>query len=571
LPILYNDMYILELKNIEKKFILKDVDNPYFGSEIYALKDINIKVQPGQIIGLIGRNGSGKTTLLNIIAGITSPTSGEIKINGKVSCLISLGVGFQNELSGRENIYLNASLLGMSKSEIKNKFNEIVKFSELKSFLDLPLHSYSQGMKMRLAFSVAINVDFDILLIDEIISVGDISFQKKCFEKIESFKKEGKTMIVASQSMELIERLCDRVILLEKGELIKYSEPKEAIENYLAILAEKKFFELYPHISTIDKIKWWAKKEEWGTRLGSGGAQITNVEILNAQDKNTDTFNPGEAMKVKVDFIVKRRIREPHFGVAIFREDGVYCYGPNTSFDGYRFEEIKEGKGYFTITYKKLNLMPGDYRISVGIWDKLENYPFDYLPGFYKFQIIGNNDSNALLNLEYKWDSKNLDFLNEPLDLNKEIKKIVYNLNEYWGKQFGDNKIIRRIDLVDKKGLLRDSFSYNETLIVDVELEDKVYLEKPFFIWVGIFRDDGVYCHGAFRKLAEKEREIRIIYPHIKLLTGRYYISSVIFNEGMLILDCCHGIYHFEIYTHRKDHGTVYIEHKWKWGFDGKI
>jgi len=566
-------MYILELKNITKKFILKDADNSYFGSEIYALKDINIKVQPGQIVGLIGRNGSGKTTLLNIIAGIMRPTLGEIKINGKVSCLISLGVGFQNELSGRENIYLNASLLGMTKDEIKNKFNDIVEFSELESFLDLPLHSYSQGMKMRLGFSVAINVDFDILLIDEIISVGDISFQKKCFEKIEYFKRQGKTMIIASQSMDLIERLCDKVILLEKGELIKYSEPKEAIENYLAILAEKKFSELYPRRVAVDITKWWAKKEEWGIRRGSGGAQITKVEILNAQDKNTDTFNSGESMKVKVDFIINRRVYEPHFGVAIFREDGVYCYGPNTYFDGYRFEEIKEGKGYFTIIYKKLNLMPGDYRISVGIWDKTENYPFDYLPGFYKFKIIGDNGTYALLNLNYKWINKNGEFKIDLKNLYNNFKKIIFNLDKYSNEFFEKNsKIkIKKINLKDKKGLFKDSFDYDDTLIVEIELDYNGFIEKPYFIWIGIFREDGIYCHGVFRKLTTEERKISILYPRIKLLRGRYHISSIIFNEDMSILDCCYGICYFEIYTHKKDHGTVYIEHEWSWEFNGKI
>jgi len=177
-------------------------------TEFWALRNINIEIEQGKVIGIIGRNGAGKTTLLNILAGISTPTIGEVKINGQVSSLLTLGAGFQDELTGKENIYLNASILNINRDEIKKKYRSIVEFSELDGFLDYPLRAYSQGMRLRLGFSVAIHMDFDIILTDEILSVGDVSFQKKCFDKIEDFRKQGKTMVIISQNLDIINRIC---------------------------------------------------------------------------------------------------------------------------------------------------------------------------------------------------------------------------------------------------------------------------------------------------------------------------------------------------------------------------
>lgn len=246
-------MKIIRLENVGKKFILPHQGDGIVGNifpklssqktteEFWALRDINMEIDEGRVIGIIGRNGAGKSTLLNIIAGICVPSEGKIEINGKVSSLLTLGAGFQDELSGKENIYLNASILGMRKEEIKRKFRQIVDFSELDGFLDVPIQTYSQGMRMRLGFSVAIHIDFDILAIDEIISVGDVSFQKKCYEKIIDFKRQGKTMVITTQSLDIIERICDEVFLLENGKLEMQGEPEFAIGRYLKLLDEKKF------------------------------------------------------------------------------------------------------------------------------------------------------------------------------------------------------------------------------------------------------------------------------------------------------------------------------------------
>ncbi len=245
-------MKAIKLKNVGKKFILTHqqdgvterilhpLSSKKTASELWALRGINMELNNGQVVGIIGRNGAGKSTLLNILAGISQPTVGRVEVNGRVSCLLTLGAGFQEELTGKENIYLNASILGMSNREIKKKYDSIVEFSELKEFLDVPLRIYSQGMKMRLGFSIATSINFDIILIDEIISVGDGSFQRKCFERMADFKRQGKTMVITLHSLDYIERVCDEVFLLEEGELIASGSAIEIVNRYRRLLNENR-------------------------------------------------------------------------------------------------------------------------------------------------------------------------------------------------------------------------------------------------------------------------------------------------------------------------------------------
>jgi ABC-type polysaccharide/polyol phosphate transport system ATPase subunit len=247
---------IISLENVSKKFFLSRQGDgllghflPNFSSrksaeEFWALKGINMEIEEGKVVGVIGRNGSGKTTLLNILAGISQPSEGKARIRGRTSSLLTVGAGFHNELTGKENIYLNASILGMSDREIREKFKDIVSFSELNGFIDVPIKTYSTGMQLRLGFSIATQVDFDILLVDEVISVGDVSFQKKCFEKIIEFKKQGKTMVIVTQAMEVVERLCDQAILLEGGKVEFQGDPEYVISRYLKLLEERSFSEV---------------------------------------------------------------------------------------------------------------------------------------------------------------------------------------------------------------------------------------------------------------------------------------------------------------------------------------
>lgn len=239
----------IRLDNVGKKFnlihhkdgapfanILPQVFGHNESEEFWALKGINMEVESGKVAGIIGRNGSGKSTLLNIVSGVMNYTEGSMVLGGRVSSLLTLGAGFQDDLSGKENIYVNGAILGMGRREINEKYGGIVAFSELDGFLDVPIRTYSQGMNMRLAFSIAIHMDFTILAIDEILSVGDVAFQKKCYERIVDFKRQGKTMLIVSQSMDIIERLCDEAYLLEDGRLVESGDPEFVVGRYMQLL-----------------------------------------------------------------------------------------------------------------------------------------------------------------------------------------------------------------------------------------------------------------------------------------------------------------------------------------------
>jgi len=561
----------IKLENVSKKFTLihqRDRTNKGLFSasfpgqkvatEFWALKDINMEVEEGKVFGIIGRNGAGKSTLLNILAGISVPTSGKVEINGKVSSILTLGAGFHDELSGRENIYLNSSILNISRDEINKKYRSIVEFSELDGFLNYPLKAYSQGMRLRLGFSVAVHLDFDILLVDEIFSVGDVAFQKKCFDKIEEYRKEGKTMVITSQSLDVIDRICEEVILLENGEIIQKGSPQKAIAGYLEVLEKKKLSDTFKQRYCTSR--WWADKRSWDNDEGSKEARITGVSIYNFYGQEIHRLRRGDKLKVKIEFVVKEEISDPHFGVAIFREDGVYCYGPNTQLDGYRIDKLRRGQGFFSIEFKSLCLGPGKYRLSIAIWDKNELWAYHYHAGCYKFEIVGENKTAQLLDLKY---------ICEPDKGQKKFK--IFNFKEpdlFLDFDHHQNQVvvsdieISSIDLSDVWGRAKDSFSFGEDVKIHIKLE---LSHKPldYYIWIGLFRNDDVYCHGVSKKL--RAEEITLTYPELPLLTGEYYFSIGIWGKDhKRPLLYQHKAAVFSMSFIGEDHGTVFLEHSWK-------
>jgi ABC-type polysaccharide/polyol phosphate transport system ATPase subunit len=572
-------MQTIRLENLGKKFILSHHNyheekmakgfSPSFPvhlirqkitNEFWALRGINMEIEQGKVIGIIGRNGAGKSTLLNILAGISTPTVGKIEVNGRISNLLTLGAGFQDELTGKENIYLNSSILGMTHIEVNKKYRSIIEFSELDGFLDYPLQAFSQGMRLRLGFSIAVHMDFDILLIDEIFSVGDVSFQKKCFDKIEEFRKQGKTMIIVTQALDVIERICEEAFLLENGEIAEKGHPQKVINRYLELLEEKKLPETFQR--RYSKVKWWADKRFWDKKEGSKEVRIIDVFTYNSRGKKTDRFKPGEKVTVKVHFIVKKEIEEPHFGIAIFREDGVYCYGPNTSFDGQQIDRLNKGTGFFSIEYKSLLLMPGKYRFSAAIWDKDEVWAYDYHVGFYKFEIIGHNEGAQLLNLKYKCNSNYL--WQKFKILHPEKIDTFFNLNYQPQDQVKSYDMeILSIELLDLSNNPKFIFNTGDDLKIRLRFN---YFKEPqdHYMWLGLFRSDDVYCHGLSKKL--KGEVVDLTYPNLPLLTGEYYLSVGIWKRNQkepLLYQ--HRPIVFNISFLGEDHGTVYLEHSWKW------
>ncbi len=563
-------MNIIRLENVGKKYIITHqsggATRGFFYSfpgnkiatEFWALRNINMEIEKGKVVGIIGRNGAGKSTLLNILAGVSSSTVGSVEINGRASSLLTLGAGFQDELTGKENIFLNSSILGMSRSEINKNYRHIVEFSELDGFLDSPLQTYSQGMRLRLGFSVAIYMDFDILLIDEILSVGDVSFQKKSFDKIDEFKKQGKTMIITTQALNIIERICDETYLLENGELVQKGDSQKVTARYLELLKERNLPEAFQRRHA--RLTWWADKRFWDKKEGSKEARIVKVKTYNANKKETNLFKAGERIRIEASFVVDETIDDPHFGVAIFREDGAYCYGPNTLLDGHKIAKLNKGKGFFSIEYKSLTLRPGAYRFSVAIWDKSEIWAYDYHVGFYRFEIIGENDNAQLLGLEYRWEPESWwQKFKIPQSGNKEA---LSPLNIQKQRDILSPHIeLASMELLDSADNLKTIFKTGEDIRIRLRLK---YLKEPrdYYLWLGLFRSDDVYCHGASKRL--KEEESLLIYPNIPLLVGDYYLSVGIWKKDQKKpLFYKHEAQHFKMSFLGQDHGTVYLEHSW--------
>jgi lipopolysaccharide transport system ATP-binding protein len=364
------------------KSLLKKVFRPnsiLSGSDLFwALRHIDLEIQKGEFFGIIGENGSGKSTLLKTIAGILRPDEGVVHVKGKIGALLELGAGFHPDLTGRENIYLNGSILGMKKSEIDAIFDKIVSFSELEQFLDLPVKSYSSGMKVRLGFSVASFIEPQILIIDEALAVGDAMFQMKCFSKINEFIKDGKTILLVSHNTEHVQRFCNRVLLLSKGEPVGIAPPLEMINKYKEITAASKERsdktsvyltgkEKHPIMGEVDLCLKRPGYNNAEYRYGNQRAQIIDFELYNNNGRKKTTFLTGEL--VRFIFIVKVQdyINTPIIGIALRTKDGFELYTLNTIMKETVVGPFKKGdliRAEFTI---RLNLISGDYFLTAGI------------------------------------------------------------------------------------------------------------------------------------------------------------------------------------------------------------
>jgi ABC-type polysaccharide/polyol phosphate transport system ATPase subunit len=281
-------------------------------TEVWALRDVSLQAEPGEALGLVGRNGSGKTTLLRLLSGIFSPTSGRVAAGGRIGSLLELGAGFHPDFSGRENVYLNGSIHGLSRARIRELMDEIVAFAELERFIDLPVRTYSSGMYMRLGFSVAAHIEADILLLDEVFAVGDEDFQRKCFAKIAEFKRRGGTIVFVSHDARAVERLCDRAVLLRQGEVAFDGTTREAIARYRRLLAEER---------SPDELA--AGLREWG----SGEARIVSVRLLDLEGDERKQFASGEPLVVELVVASDASVAPPLVSLELRDDDGVVLAG----------------------------------------------------------------------------------------------------------------------------------------------------------------------------------------------------------------------------------------------------
>ncbi|MCI8962655.1 MAG: ABC transporter ATP-binding protein [Eubacterium sp.] len=369
-----------------------------------VLKDISFQVKKGEAVGLIGHNGCGKSTTLKLLTRIMYPDAGEIKMSGRVSSLIELGAGFHEDMSGRENIYINASIFGLSRKEIDERMEAIINFSELQEFIDNPVRTYSSGMYMRLAFSVAINVDADILLVDEILAVGDVNFQAKCFNRLREIKGQGTTIVIVSHSMDQIEQICDRSIWIHEGDIRRQGRPRDVHPEYLDFMGEKRQerAEKEKEEAPQEKTEPIAKEEK---RWGNGDARIRKVMILDRDGRERSVIKTDEQVTISIKYEIKNTVEDAVIGIGFFRSDGVQCYGTNTRIDKLpEFKLVRDGVAEVKIA--SLNLIPGQYLLDVAIESQI-GIAVDYFREAYRFEVFSDVSDVGVARIAHQWNISN--------------------------------------------------------------------------------------------------------------------------------------------------------------------
>ena len=376
---------VIEFDNVSKRFTLhkeerKTIQERVIGlvrrrppaNAFWALRDVDFRVSQGQSLGLVGHNGAGKSTALKLITRILEPSSGSVRTRGRIAALLELGSGFHPDLSGRDNLFLYGSLMGVGQREMQGKLPEIAAFADIGDFLDTEIKHYSSGMYTRLAFAVATAVDPDILITDEVLAVGDEAFQRKCMERIYGFRRAGKTIIFVSHALDVVRSLCDVAVWLDHGRQMASGPAGKVIDAYLADVNRQEQERLAaehpgdtPPADTANPF-----------RRGSREVEITRVQLLNASGEERGVFQTGEQLTVRLHYTAHIRVEEPVFGLGIYHESGTWLTGPNTGFDELRIPVV-DGPGQIDYCIPALALNTGRYQVSAAVVDRTQSHIFD--------------------------------------------------------------------------------------------------------------------------------------------------------------------------------------------------
>ena len=421
---------VIDVRNVKKKFrVYRDRGNTLKERFLFArrrrykehwvLNGISFEVKRGEAIGLIGENGCGKSTTLKMLTKILYPDEGTIEMKGRVSSLIELGAGFHPDLSGRENIYTNASIFGLSRKEIDRRLEDIIAFSELEAFIDDPVRTYSSGMYMRLAFAVAINVDADILLIDEILAVGDAAFQAKCFRKLQEIKARGTTIVIVSHSMSQLEMICDRSIWIADGLVKQQGKPRDVHPRYMEWMSrknqqeEKKQDEKKQEEKDQEGITEEEQEQKDSTetdsqgnlkRWGSGEARMTGVKVIGADGKECSDFSPWDPFTIHIDYTAQRQLDDAVIGLAIYRSDGALIYGTNTLIDTSEPVTLLP-EGTIDLKVDGLPAANGSYTIDLAL-HKPDGFNYDFWRDICIIRIADRVQTPGEIALSHQWDVK---------------------------------------------------------------------------------------------------------------------------------------------------------------------
>ncbi len=409
LSALTTDQSIIELTNISveyrvpqeqigtfKEYFIRLMEGKVKHRTFNALNKVSLSVNRGEVFGLIGHNGAGKSTLLKLVAKVIRPSRGRVVVKGRVAPLLEVGAGFHPELTGRENIFLNGAMLGFSHEEMLEKFPRIVEFSELGDFIDAPLRTYSSGMSARLGFAVATDSQPDILIVDEILSVGDEAFQHKSYERIQAIKAQGATILLVSHTMNMIESVCQRAAWLHRGQILSLDNAKVVVDRYLGRVSEEENLQLIAQ-THLDDLP---------TQKGYKPVEIRQVRILNDQEREQQIFHTGECMQVQIEYVAHEPIDSLEVGIAIHRQDGVHITGPNTTFDGLDIA-LQPGAGGVTYTVPSIPLMEGLYQLSIALVNRDGDRMLDYHDQFYTFRVNNRGhevrEKYGLVTLRGEW------------------------------------------------------------------------------------------------------------------------------------------------------------------------
>jgi ABC-type polysaccharide/polyol phosphate transport system ATPase subunit len=356
-------------------------------TDVWALRDVSLEIEPGEAVGLVGRNGSGKTTLLRLVSGIIKPTTGRVDVGGRIGSLLELGAGFHPEFTGRENVYLNGSILGLKRERIREHLDEIVAFAELEQFIDVPVRTYSSGMTMRLGFAIASHLEVDLLLLDEVFAVGDEAFQRKCFGKIFEFKQRGGTIVFVSHDAASVERLCERAVLLRQGRVEFDGPTHEAIVAYHRMLAGER-----------DPVERGAGLREWG----GGEARITDVQLLGPDGEERTQLLAGEPLALRLRLVAERPLPPPRLSLELRDESGVILASAVLDTGELGWDEGGSG---LTVRYEvdRLPLADGRFHVRCGLTDARGQHLLHQLDDAAVFVVYPAGDGRGLLRVEGRW------------------------------------------------------------------------------------------------------------------------------------------------------------------------
>ncbi|MDX6286232.1 MAG: hypothetical protein QOG53_1717 [Frankiales bacterium] len=387
---------ILSLQDLGKRYVKYD-DAPMLAtamlrlwsrsrkSPFWAVRGINMEVNPGDCVGIIGRNGSGKSTLLQMISGITAPSEGRLRVRGRIAPLISVGVGFHPELSGRDNLYVNGAILGLSRAQIDQRFDDVVAFAEMEGFIDTPVKFYSSGMAVRLGFSMAIQSTPDVLIVDEVLSVGDLAFQLKCFDRMEEIREQGTTILVVSHNLNAVRTLCDRAILLSQGRIHYDGDPAEAISQFHALLQEQRELGEAPENSRFP--------------LELGTLEVEKVELIGAHGESTNGVDAGDSIKVRIHVKALKDVDKPFVHMVVIGPNGLPVYGESNLWNP--FEPLKAGElGVYDVSMRA-NFVRGSYLVNTAAGWVLEGVDARRCvpPGPINFYVTGRRGVTGMADL----------------------------------------------------------------------------------------------------------------------------------------------------------------------------